>query len=143
VAGKSLTDSGLLALSGLKLLWISRKGALLFKAAPEEPQRKLPRWLQFRSKAGPSGRSSQGNASTHTPLPTTSRSTGGAAGATNKAGAADAQGAARHVHGGQLYNPEHLTVMIDDSPSSSAGLPPGPLVLQVCVTLQLSFYAAT
>lgn len=40
VIGKALPTSGLLNLSGLRLLWVSRKGQLLFKAAAEEPRRR-------------------------------------------------------------------------------------------------------
>lgn len=49
VAGKSLHDSGMLGLSGLKLLWVSRKGAVLFQTPPEAPG-KQALWRRLLSK---------------------------------------------------------------------------------------------
>lgn len=110
VAGKSLPASGLLSLSGLKLLWVSRRGTLLFESAPEPPRKRALSWLQPAKK-----------------------------GATVSAGAAgskqeqhgdslSARSAARAAEGGQSpTHSDHMTVTI----GGAAVTAPEDLTLQV------------
>lgn len=96
VSGKSLPASGLLTLSGLRLLWVSRKGRLLFKAAPEESARKAS--LLTKLLRPLLGLSRSSTAASDASLP-----------GSNSRGAADALDSP-----GRHGKDAHVTVLVDD-----------------------------
>lgn len=127
VAGKSLPDSGLLGLSGLKLLWVSRKGHLLYKTAPEEPRRRLTAWHRLTRAAAPN-KKGKGHGSDHS-LPA-AQSGAGALHHHAAAAAGNGSAAADHVHDSHethASHPTYLTVTIEDEGIGA----PADVILQV------------
>lgn len=112
VASKDLPSSGLLNLSGLRLLWVSRKGQLLFEAAPEEPPNKAFSWSQLSRKIArffSSKEKLQGYTSSSLP-----NSTAVPRGSTPR--------------GDSSHNKDHMAVVI----GSGGAITPADVILQVC-----------
>jgi hypothetical protein len=118
VAGKALPSSGLLSLSGLRLLWVSRKGQLLFEAAPEEPRRKAFSGSQLSKTAARffgSKQKPQGGVKASTSL------------AKDTAVPQAATSGAESPHQG-----DHMTVTISGGSGSGGAITRADLILQVC-----------